>query len=682
MGAGEDLVNSADSAAEGPVNHATGTAENPVTSKGDSSENSKNNQAADVENPTNDQPNSAVSPVSNQAVGSENPANEQPKDALDPLNNQAGGAVNPVNDQALVETPINNKTCGAEDLIGDQSNDHLNVAENSVHDQAHIETPINNKTRGAEDLVGDQSNDHLNVAENHSNDQVGGAANPVHDQEGSLNDTAGGTVDTVNDKAGGAETETPANDQLNAAENLADDRAHAAKISTNDITAGDETENSMKDNTGDVQIPVNNEADAVENPLDDKQDAAKNLVEEKADAIATSSNSKEDTVETPNRADRLPAEAKEILISLAGKWEDVLDASALQVIPLKGAMTNEVFQIKWPATTGETSRKVVVRIYGEGVEIFFDRDDEIRTFEYMSKNGQGPRLLGRFTNGRVEEFIHARTLSAPDLRDPSISALIAAKLKEFHNLDMPGEKKVNLWCTLRNWLIEAKRLSSPKEVEAFYLDTVDKEISILEKELSGTHQQIGFCHNDLQYGNIMLDEETNSVTIIDYEYASHNPVAYDIANHFCEMAANYHTETPHILDYSKYPDFEERARFIKAYLSSSGEQPSESEVEHLLQEVEKYTLANHLFWGLWGIISGQVNTIEFNYKEYAKQRFQEYWARKPYLLSSDAPSPFNAPEGTGELASTAHTKGHSSKNSGIFRKMKRVLGLGLFRSKS
>ena len=66
----------------------------------------------------------------------------------------------------------------------------------------------------------------------------------------------------------------------------------------------------------------------------------------------------------------------------------------------------------------------------------------------------------------------------------------------------------------RNWLSEAKRLSSPKEVEAFYLDTIDKEISILEKELSGSHQQIKFCHNDLQYGNIMLDEETNSVTII------------------------------------------------------------------------------------------------------------------------------------------------------------------------
>ena len=36
---------------------------------------------------------------------------------------------------------------------------------------------------------------------------------------------------------------------------------------------------------------------------------------------------------------------------------------------------------------------------------------------------------------------------------------------------------------------------------------------------------------------------------------------------------------------------------------NTGEQPNDSEVEQLLDEVEKYTLANHLFWGMWGIIS-------------------------------------------------------------------------------
>lgn len=109
----------------------------------------------------------------------------------------------------------------------------------------------------------------------------------------------------------------------------------------------------------------------------------------------------------------IPDEAKKILIRLAAEWSDIVDPKALQVIPLKGAMTNEVYQIKWLTNSNlddslPRSRKVLVRIYGAGVEIFFDRENEIRTFEFMSKQGQGPRLLGRFSNGRVEEFIRAR----------------------------------------------------------------------------------------------------------------------------------------------------------------------------------------------------------------------------------------------------------------------------------
>lgn len=335
--------------------------------------------------------------------------------------------------------------------------------------------------------------------------------------------------------------------------------------------------------------------------------------------------------------DRIPNEARKILHSLASEWSDVLDSRAIEVLQLKGAMTNEVFEIKWLSEgkgEGERGRKVLVRIYGEGVDAFFDRENEIRTFEVMSRNGQGPLLLGRFHNGRIEEFIHARTLSATDLRDPEISALIASKLREFHDLDMPGLKKVHLWDRLRNWLKAAQSLCSTEQAKEFCLDTLGEEMSSLEKSLARDDQRIGFCHNDLQYGNIMMDEETKQITIIDYEYASFNPVAYDLANHFCEMAANYHTDTPHALDYSKYPDLEERKRYAHIYLKSSGEDPPEVELEDLLESIEKYALVSHLIWGLWGIISENVNEIDFDYAEYARQRFEQYWLRKPILLGS------------------------------------------------
>ncbi|KAE8727813.1 putative choline kinase 1 [Hibiscus syriacus] len=330
-----------------------------------------------------------------------------------------------------------------------------------------------------------------------------------------------------------------------------------------------------------------------------------------------------------------PEELKAVLKAVASEWGDIIkDMEEFQVVPLKGAMTNEIFQINWPTTRGGLHQKVLVRVYGEGVHVFFNRDDEIRTFQCMSEHGQGPKLLGRFPDGRIEEFIHARTLSAADLRDPEISSLVAAKLREFHNLDMPGPKDVLLWKRLRTWLSQAKKLCSPEAAIEFGLDALGDEINILEKELSQDDQEIGFSHNDLQYGNIMMDEEIRAITLIDYEYASYNPVAYDLANHFCEMAANYHSETPHILDYTIYPDTEERRRFIRAYIGSSGNEPIDAEVERLLADAEKYTVASHLFWGLWGIISAYVNKIEFDYMEYARQRLKQYWFKKALALES------------------------------------------------
>lgn len=51
-----------------------------------------------------------------------------------------------------------------------------------------------------------------------------------------------------------------------------------------------------------------------------------------------------------------------------------------------------------------------------------------------------------------------------------------------------------------------------------------------------------------------------AIRLIDYEYAGLNAVAYDIANHWCEYAANYGTDTPEVLDYGKLPSPEQRVR--------------------------------------------------------------------------------------------------------------------------
>lgn len=65
-------------------------------------------------------------------------------------------------------------------------------------------------------------------------------------------------------------------------------------------------------------------------------------------------------------------------------------------------------------------------------------------------------------------------------------------------------------------------MTSPIEMDEFRLEALEGEINLLEERLTRDDQEIGFCHNDLQYGNIMIDEETNAITIIVSFYMNRN----------------------------------------------------------------------------------------------------------------------------------------------------------------
>jgi choline/ethanolamine kinase len=56
-------------------------------------------------------------------------------------------------------------------------------------------------------------------------------------------------------------------------------------------------------------------------------------------------------------------------------------------------------------------------------------------------------------------------------------------------------------------------MCSAEEMQSLRLDAMEEEIETLHNCLAAD-QLIAFCHNDLQYGNIMIDEDTRSITII------------------------------------------------------------------------------------------------------------------------------------------------------------------------
>jgi hypothetical protein len=65
----------------------------------------------------------------------------------------------------------------------------------------------------------------------------------------------------------------------------------------------------------------------------------------------------------------------------------------------------------------------------------FERESELAAFVAVGKSGLGPKLLGLFGNGRIEEFlIDHDTLSASDIHDAVMSPAVAEAMANFHFL--------------------------------------------------------------------------------------------------------------------------------------------------------------------------------------------------------------------------------------------------------
>ncbi|CAL8469115.1 g8656 [Coccomyxa elongata] len=459
---------------------------------------------------------------------------------------------------------------------------------------------------------------------------------------------------------------------------------------------------------------------------------------------------------------------------------------------ISGAMTNIIFRCQ----NLVTNQFVLVRIFGTN-DALFSRDAEQDIFRRVAQVGLGPKLLANFGNGRVEEFLQDQAITAADMRSRPIAFCVATAMACFNfsplilSRDGVAPRPI-IWDRLRSWASSVAKHYTPQQLSALGVHDVFGEIPLLEEALTANHSSLlGFCHNDLQYGNMLLHtashrslsmdsigsyhsveralrgssppplgpsptpcrrsglqgtspepdgmsprsrerlrtglkgfapsemeprtsdgelitdllaragaeferkssvsrahavgsspsasssasvhspfqagadgaspaddvaasqhlrehaersgrafgSERLSVRLIDYEYAGPNPVAFDIANHWCEYAADYHTDTPHLLDYSLMPDDQQQDRFVRAYMesalalqggkgllpSSSQEAALEDAVEQLKAAARAYLPISHLLWGLWGLIQAHTSNVPgFDFDSYAQQRLEQY----------------------------------------------------------
>lgn len=315
-------------------------------------------------------------------------------------------------------------------------------------------------------------------------------------------------------------------------------------------------------------------------------------------------------------------------------------ASEIDVARLSGALTNAVYVVHPPknmsdsdhvnsstdhsATSTPASKRrplsLLLRIYGPQVEHLIDRDYELSILRRLARKRIGPRLLGSFENGRFEEFLHAKTLTAEDIRIPETSKQIAKRMRELHegielleselaagpavfiNWDkwVDRVEKVITWLDAQVHLAEEEAKSgtsrrtstvNPRYIRRGLICGVEwpvfrKTYEAYRKRLlsdcggmNGIRKTLVFAHNDTQYGNLMrlqpsgtspLIQPSNQhkqLVVIDFEYASQNTVGLEFANHFTEWCYNYHhAEKSFACDTRRYPDENEQYRFVRSYV--------------------------------------------------------------------------------------------------------------------
>ncbi|KAI5281516.1 hypothetical protein KEM54_003237, partial [Ascosphaera aggregata] len=326
---------------------------------------------------------------------------------------------------------------------------------------------------------------------------------------------------------------------------------------------------------------------------------------------------------------------------------------------------------------------------------------ETRSHALLASRNLAPPLLARFQNGLLYRFLRGRVAQPADLAKPPVYRGVARRLAQWHaalpissvsryegwshedvsavgvvagerkeraTAQLPVEDQItplkprhsglNIWAVIQKWIL-ALPVSTKGQRER--RKVLQREFEAIVAELDNG-EGLGdgglvFSHCDLLSANVIIEPSTDpaipspcttadttveaeTVSFIDYEYATPSPAAFDISNHFAEWGG-------YNCDYNMLPRRSVRREFIREYVKSfifwdgassspnSAAQPTKDSsknvdeiTEELFQAVDKFRGIPGFYWGVWALIQAEISTINFDYASYAEVRLGEYWAWK------------------------------------------------------
>ncbi len=385
--------------------------------------------------------------------------------------------------------------------------------------------------------------------------------------------------------------------------------------------------------------------------------------------------------------------AVKVILSCVGKTKTDNIETAAKVSIMNGGLTNALFRVdidneqKSPPTTS-----VLVRIFGAEGMIDRDKETANFARLCNAKGSvvhSQLDYLGRFGNGRVETLIpNVRAATISDLGEKEDLVLeVTRQMARLHyGFDIPeyllekdsivsscggdyGQPKPVLLDIIASWndelitkisqacsrdpqlvdIFSSALFGDTLQIEHIATDGEDGNKSTLTEIISHIAQKltletrwiqdyvnehhpdapIAFCHNDINTGNILLSDgsesgdsngyDRDSVAMIDYEYAGFNYTMFDVANFICEHCGGNDNGIP---DYKLIPSLEMQRKLLRQYVqerdkvagNGATKQNENDEVSELLSQVQTFQMLSNLYWGTWGILQGVAELLEGGYE--------------------------------------------------------------------
>ncbi len=253
-------------------------------------------------------------------------------------------------------------------------------------------------------------------------------------------------------------------------------------------------------------------------------------------------------------------------------------------VPVTGGITNPNFRV---TVNGDD---FFVKIPGAGTAAFIDRKNCHRANQIAEHVGIGPQVVCFFEDTGVEIFswIHGyRTLTWGDVYDPKIFLQTVDLIRQFNE-----HEKISLPLTETAFEQTFKMLRMARDLKT-YLPPEIERMEYLAKQIEGAILAGGIhykpCHNDYYVNNIVINDETGDVKLLDFEYASMNDECYDMGLY---SGANYFTEEMDVAFINRYYGEWREERFARLKL---------------------YKILADIKWSMWSLVQDKISLVRFDY---------------------------------------------------------------------